>query len=58
MYSLTIQGDAFSIKSLGAVAHAFHRLLCLEQIVFRDPERDVLLLRMSALGCAKSICTL
>ena len=38
------------VKGLGAVARAFHSPLCLEEIVFRDPEPSELLVRMSACG--------
>jgi propanol-preferring alcohol dehydrogenase len=39
-----------AVKGLGAVARAFHRPLCLEEIAFRDPEASELLVRMSATG--------
>ena len=38
------------VKGLGAVARAFHTPLCLEEIVFRDPEPSELLVRISACG--------
>jgi propanol-preferring alcohol dehydrogenase len=38
------------VKGLGAVARAFHRPLCLEEIAFRDPEPGELLVQMSATG--------
>ncbi len=38
------------VKGLGAVARAFHSPLCLEEIVFRDPEPNELLVRLSACG--------
>ncbi len=38
------------VKGLGAVARAFHSPLCLEEIEFRDPEPNELLVRMRACG--------
>lgn len=38
------------VRGLGAVARAFHTPLCLEEIVFRDPEPSELLVRISACG--------
>ena len=38
------------VKGLGAVARGFNSPLCLEEIVFRDPEPGELLVRMSATG--------
>ena len=37
------------VKGLGAVARAFHSPLCLEEIVFRDPEPNELLVQVECL---------